>query len=107
MDIKYDTSRYFSPQNDFKDERDEMVKKAVIHINSLRASQNWQYINKFQKVIKLKEETDASLAIKINQNPFLAGNKNNDNLKKLLDKCHSENDFRLFFHYLKTKEELR
>lgn len=73
FDISFDVERYFNKKSDFKNERDEMIKKAVEHINKLREGTIY------------KPETTRNLAIRINMNPFLAGKKNNDTLRWVLE----------------------
>lgn len=103
MEINLDINKYFNSKITYKDERDEMIKKSVSHINSLREAQGFQYTNKYQKVIKLKPETPASLAKKINLNPFLAGNSKNGELKEVLKQCREKGNYAYLYSLLKVK----
>lgn len=85
---------FFENKSEYKSERDEMIKKAVEHINQLR--QNTPYC----KCI----ETPAKLAKRINQNIFLAGNKNNGELRNLLTECRKKNNYSKLYYVLTNKK---
>lgn len=85
---------FFEKKDDFKNERDELIKKTVEHINELR--KNTPYC----KCI----ETPAKLARRINMNVFLAGNKNNSELRLLLEECRKKNSYAKLYYTLTNKK---
>lgn len=87
--------QYFEKKSDYKDERDQLIKEAVQHINLLR--QNTPYCNCI--------ETPAKLARRINLNPFLAGKKNNGELKVILEKCRKKNNYSKLYYILSNKKK--
>lgn len=80
---------------EYRDERDEMIKKAVVHINELR--KNTPYCNYI--------ETPAKLAKRINMNKFLAGNNNNGELYLLLSECRKKNNYSKLYWMLDNKKK--
>ena len=92
MNITIDSNRYFIPMNEYKNERDQLIKEAVEHINTLRIGTIY------------KPETTRNLAIRINSNPFLAGKKNNDTLRWVLDKCRNVGRYNGLYWLLNNKK---
>ncbi len=91
--ITFDVEKYFGKKSEYKSERDEMIKKAVEHINKLREGTIY------------KPETIRNLAIRINMNPFLAGKKNNDTLRWVLEKCRSVGRYNGLYWLLDNKKK--
>lgn len=91
MDIP-NIDKYFTPKTTYKNERAELIGEAVKHINYLRQGTIY------------KPETERNLAIRINQNPFLAGNKNNDTLRWVLNKCRSVGRYNGLYWLLNNKK---
>jgi len=87
-------STYFEKKSDYKSERDEMIKKAVEHINLLR--KNTPYCNCI--------ETPAKLARRINLNPWLAGKKNDGELRLLIEECRKKNNYSKLYYTLTNKK---
>lgn len=97
-------STYFEKKSEYKTERAELIGNAVKHINEIRASQNWQVTDEWGNVKKLTKETERNLAIRINCNPFLAGNKNNDTLRWVLAKCREKGRYSGLYWLLDNKK---
>jgi len=91
MQITLDINKYFNNQTSYINKRDEIIKKAVEHINLLRKGTKYES----------KIETPAKLAKRINMNPFLAGNKNDDTLELLLKDCARKNNYSYLYYCLK------
>lgn len=87
--------QYFEKKSDYKDERDQLIKEAVQHINLLR--KNTPYCNCI--------ETPAKLARRINMNVFLAGKKNNGELRLLLEDCRKKNNYSKLYYMLSNKKK--
>lgn len=88
----------------FLNRRDELIKKAVVHINQLRASQNWRFIDKQGKVGRLSKESPANLAKRINMNPFLAGKEKDGELEYILNHGRENNNYWLLYKTLNNKK---
>lgn len=97
--------KYFESKTEYKNERAELIGNAVKHINEIRASQNWQTIDKWGNVKKIERETERNLAIRINMNPFLAGKKNNDTLRWVLAKCREKGRYTGLYWLLDNKKK--
>ena len=80
-------------ESTYINKRDEIIKKAVEHINLLRKGTKYES----------KIETPARLAKRINMNPFLAGSKNDDTLELLLKDCARKNNYSYLYYCLKWK----
>jgi len=91
MQITLDINKYFNNQTSYINKRDEIIKKAVEHINLLRKGTKYES----------KIETPAKLAKRINMNPFLAGNKNDDTLELELKQCYEKNNYSRLYWLLK------
>ena len=87
-------SKYFEVKTEYKTSRDEMLHKAVAHINKLR--ENTPYC----KCV----ETIARLAKRCNMNPFLAGKKNDGELLNLLNECKTKNNYSKLYWILDNKK---
>lgn len=86
---------------EFINRRDELIKTAVLHINEIRASQNWQYVDKMGKTHKLVKETPRALALKINKNPFLSKKDKDGELEMILTTCRGKNNYAGLYALLK------
>lgn len=75
----------------YKNWRDELIKEAVVDINSIREG------------TKFKKETAASLAKRINMNPFLKGSRNDGELALVLKNCRAKRNYSHLYFLLKTK----
>lgn len=75
----------------YKNRRDELIKKAVIHINELRKGTPFES----------KIETPEKLARRINMNPFLAGKDKDGELEYLLKVCREKNNYAGLYAILK------
>lgn len=73
--------------------RDEMIKTAVIHINTLRKGTAYEKI----------KETPANLARRINCNPFLAGKEKDGELEMILRQCKEKNNYVFLYKTLNNK----
>lgn len=75
----------------YKNKRDEMIKKAVFHINLLRKGTAFEN----------KIETPEKLAKRINMNPFLAGEKRDGELEMILNECSKKKNYSHLYYLLK------
>lgn len=82
--------KYFVSKTNYRNKRDELIKKAVDHINSIREG------------TKFKKETASSLGKRINMNPFLAGNNRDGELERVLNDCRRKNNYSHLYFLLKT-----
>lgn len=83
--------KYFGRKTEYKNKRDELIKKAVDHINLLREEKGY------------RKETAAGLGKKINMNPFLAGKERDGELEKVLNDCRRKNNYSYLYFLLKNK----
>ncbi len=81
----------FKVVSTYKDERDEMIKKAVIHINLLRKGTSFEN----------KVETPAKLAKRINRNIFLGKHENNGELALVLKDCERKGSYSYLYYITK------
>jgi len=75
-------------ESTYINKRDEIIKKAVLHINSLRVGTPYEK----------KIETPAKLAKRVNMNPFL---KSTDELEMVINKCREKNNYSHLYFLLK------
>jgi hypothetical protein len=93
MELSLDINKYFSHKVEYKNKRDELIKKAVLHINLLRKG----------TIFENRIETPAKLAKRINQNPFLAGKEKDGELENVLKECERKNNYSYLYLLLKNK----
>lgn len=72
----------------YKSYRDELISKLTYHLNKERGE-------------KYKPLTKKEVALLVNRNPFLAGKKNDGELKMLVDECLEKGNFKKFWWVVK------
>ncbi|MBI2507314.1 MAG: hypothetical protein HYW09_01730 [Candidatus Niyogibacteria bacterium] len=71
-----------------KNYRDELISRLTYHLNREREK-------------KFKSLTKKEVAVLVNRNPFLAGKKNDGELKMLIDECLEKGNFKKFWWVVK------
>lgn len=71
-----------------KNYRDELISKLTHHLNKEREG-------------KYKPLTKREISVLVNRNPFLAGKKNDGELKMLIDECLEKGNFKKFWWIVK------
>lgn len=72
----------------YKNYRDELISRLTYHLNRERGE-------------KYKPLSKREVSVLVNRNPFLAGKKNDGELKMLIDECLEKGNFKKFWWIVK------